>query len=167
MAKNIKYFWSNRSKRVKETLHPDLQLIVDRGLEKTSVDVILVEGSRTIEKQLEYFKKGASKINPAAYPTKEALCKVAKHITIPENPLYKYSRAVDFCAYAKHKGKNLSYDLTHLVYLSTVFEQAAFELYEKGEIKHLIRTGLNWDMDGVLKYDQTFLDVPHIEIIKP
>ena len=167
MVKNIVYKWGKRSQKVKETLHADLQKIVDLGLKNSAVDIVLVEGARTIEKQSEYFNKGLSKINPAAYKSEEALCKVAKHITIDSIDYYKLSRAVDFCAYALHNGKNLSYDLTHLTYISTVFEQAAIQLYKAGEIKHLLRTGLNWDGDGVLKYDQSFLDAPHVELIKP
>ena len=167
MAEKINYYWSLRSKKVKETLHPDLKKIVDKGLEKSSVDVVLVEGARTIATQRAYFKDGLSKINPDRYETETDLCRVAKHITITEHPLYEFSRAVDFCAYAFFKGKNLSYDLIHLTYISTVFEQAAIELYNKGEIKHILRTGLNWDRDGILKYDQSFLDAPHVELIKP
>lgn len=168
MAKRItKYSWSVRSKKVLETLHPDLQMIANRVIEKTSVDLILVEGARTIATQRAYFRDGLSKINPDAYETEAALCKVAKHITITEHPEYEFSRALDFCAYAFHEGKNLSYDLTHLTYLATCFEQAAIELYDKGEIKHLIRTGINWDRDSILKYDQSFLDAPHVELYKP
>lgn len=167
MVKKVKYSWSLRSKNVKDTLHPDLQKIVDKGLEKSSVDVVLVEGARTIATQRTYFKDGLSKINPDSYETETDLCRVAKHITITEHPLYEFARAVDFCAYAFYKGKNLTYDLVHLVYLSTVFEQAAIELFENGEIKHLIRTGLNWDRDGILKHDQSFVDAPHIELVKP
>ena len=81
--------------------------------------------------------------------------------------MYNYSRAVDFCAYAFYKGKNYSYDMTHLVYISTAIEQCAKDLYSRGVISHVIRTGVNWDMDGILKFDQSFLDAPHVEIVKP
>jgi len=162
-----KYEWSTRSRAVLETLHPDLQKIANLAIQRTTVDMVLVEGARTIASQRAYFKDGLSKINPDAYESETALCKVAKHITITEHPLYEYSRALDFCAYAFHKGKNLSYDLTHLVYLSTVLEQSAKALYAKGVIDHLIRTGINWDGDGILRYDQSFLDSPHVELYKP
>ncbi len=162
-----KYEWSTRSRAVLETLHPDLQKIANLAIQRTTVDMVLVEGARTIASQRAYFKDGLSKINPDAYESETALCKVAKHITITEHPLYEYSRALDFCAYAFHNGKNLSYDLTHLVYLSTVLEQAAKDLYSRGVIDHLIRTGINWDMDGILVHDQSFLDAPHVELYKP
>lgn len=166
MVKRIVYEWSIRSKAVRDTLHPDLRKIIDLGLQKSSVDIVLVEGARTIATQRAYFRDGLSKINPDKYETETALCKVAKHITITEHPEFEFSRAVDFCAYAKHKENNYSYDLTHLTYISTVFEQAALELYAKGEVTHIIRTGLNWDMDGILRHDQSFLDAPHVELYK-
>ena len=159
--------WSTRSKAVLETLHPDLQKIANLAIQRTTVDIVLVEGARTIASQRAYYRDGLSKINPDAYETESALCKVAKHITITEHPLYEYSRALDFCAYAFYNGKNLSYDLTHLVYISTVLEQAAKELYSRGVIDHLIRTGINWDRDSILVVDQSFLDAPHVEIYKP
>jgi len=162
-----KYEWSTRSRAVLKTLHPDLQKIANLAIQRTTVDMVLVEGARTIASQRAYFKDGLSKINPDAYESETALCKVAKHITITEHPLYEYSRALDFCAYAFHKGKNYSYDPTHLVYISTVIEQCGKELYNKGIIDHVIRTGINWSMDGVLKYDQSFLDMPHVELYKP
>jgi hypothetical protein len=159
--------WSTRSKAVLETLHPDLQKIMNLAILRTNVDIVLVEGARTIATQRDYFKDGLSKINPDAYESEAALCKVAKHITITEHPLYEYSRAVDFCAYAFYEGKNLSYDMTHLVYISTVIEQCAKSLYAKGVIDHLIRTGINWNLNGILAVDQSFLDAPHVELYKP
>jgi hypothetical protein len=159
--------WSTRSKAVLETLHPDLQKIMNLAILRTNVDIVLVEGARTIATQRDYFKDGLSKINPDAYESEAALCKVAKHITITEHPLYEYSRAVDFCAYAFYKGKNLSYDMTHLVYISTVIEQCAKSLHAKGVIDHLIRTGINWNLNGILAVDQSFLDAPHVELYKP
>lgn len=168
MAERINNFsYSVRSKKVQETLHPDLRLITELVIKNTSVDLVLVEGARTIATQRAYFRDGLSKINPDAYESEAALCKVAKHITITEHPEFEFSRAVDFCAYAFHNGKNLSYDMIHLTYLATVFEQAALQLYREGKIKHLIRTGLNWDRDGILKYDQSFVDGPHVELYKP
>ncbi len=163
----MKYEWSKRSRGVLETLHPDLQLIINLAIQRTSVDIVLVEGSRDVSTQRRYFKDGLSKIDPDKYRSDEDLCKVAKHITIEDHSLYHYSRAVDFCAYAFHNGKNLSYDMTHLVYISTVIEQSGKDLYSRGVTSHIIRTGVNWDMDGILKFDQSFLDAPHVEIIKP
>jgi len=163
----MKYEWSKRSIGVLKTLHPDLQLTMNLAIQRTSVDIVLVEGARDVASQRRYYKDGLSKINPDKYRSEEELCRVAKHITIQDHPVYNYSRAVDFCAYAFHNGKNLSYDMTHLVYISTVIEQCAKDLYSRGVISHIIRTGVNWDMDGILKFDQSFLDAPHVEIIKP
>jgi len=159
--------WSRRSQAVLETLHPDLQKIMNLVIQRTSVDIVLVEGARDVSTQKRYFEDGLSKINPDRYSSEEELCRVAKHITIKDHSLYNYSRAVDFCAYAFYKGKNYSYDMTHLVYISTAIEQCAKDLYSRGVVSHIIRTGVNWDMDGILKFDQSFLDAPHVEIVKP
>jgi len=91
-----KYEWSTRSRAVLDTLHPDLQKIMNLAIQRTTVDMVLVEGARTIASQRAYFKDGLSKINPDSYESETALCKVAKHITITEHPLYEYARAVDF-----------------------------------------------------------------------
>jgi hypothetical protein len=39
-------------------------------------------------------------------------------------------------------------------------------LYEKGEISHKLRLGVDWDGDGDIK-EHSFFDGPHIELVKP
>ena len=60
----------------------------------------------------------------------------------------------------------IAYDNVHLAYIMGLIYACTQELLEKGEISHRIRMGINWDGDGVLVYDQSFDDLPHIELIK-
>ena len=67
--------WSRRSQAVLETLHPDLQKIMNLVIKRTSVDIVLVEGARNVSTQKRYFRDGLSKINPDRYSSEEELCK--------------------------------------------------------------------------------------------
>lgn len=51
---------STRSRARLIGVHPDLVRIVERAITRTIVDFSVVEGVRTLAKQMEYFKKGKS-----------------------------------------------------------------------------------------------------------
>jgi hypothetical protein len=159
----MNYQLGERSKKVYDTLHHDLQLIIDEALKDSDVDFCLVEGERTIETQQKYFNEGKSKVNPSAYDNILDLLHVGKHLT---HQVYRTkSWAFDFCAYVKGY-KDSAYDVYHLMYLVGVFITTANRLRREGKIKSVVRSGANWDKDGVLKHDQSFFDSPHIEIYK-
>ncbi len=157
--------YGTRSKAVKRTLHRDLEKICDLAIVRSPVDFGLHAGGRTVAKQQEYYDKGKSKINPRRYASVKQLLKVAKHVIDGKYRLK--SEAVDFHISEKLQGKSLTWDIAHLSLVVGVFFSCAQELYEKGEISHLIRWGGDWDGDGVILYDQSFDDGPHIELIKP
>jgi len=52
---------SNRSLDKLKGLHPDLQSVVHRAIQLTSVDFTVLEGLRTIERQKELYAQGATK----------------------------------------------------------------------------------------------------------
>lgn len=147
-----------RSKKVYNTLHPDLRLVIDESLKISQVDFTLTEGERTAKRQQMLFDKGRSKVNPKRYSELVLITK-GKHIV---NKFRKLSDAFDFIACVPNKPK-LSYNIIHLMYLVGVFTSVGKRLYNEGKIKKKIRSGANWDMDGELRYDQTFFDAPHIE----
>lgn len=151
---------SQRSKKEYDTLHKDLQKVIDLALKTSQVDFTIIEGARTAERQQMLYDTKKSKVNPSKYSAQELITK-GKHIV---NQFRKESWAFDFIASVPGK-PNLAYDITHLMYLVGVFTTCGQILYNKGEITHKIRSGANWDRDGELKYDQTFFDAPHIEII--
>lgn len=159
--------WSRSSKIKLDTCHKDLVLVLTLALKRSSVDFGIIQGERTISQQREYFKSGASKINPDDYSSEIELCKRAKHITVTEHPYYSKSRAVDIKVAEKFNGKWLTFDVTHLAYIAGVITSCAKELHEKGYIDHLIRWGSDWDSDGIIALDHSLQDYPHFELIKP
>lgn len=159
--------WGQRSLNHRKQCHVDLQKILDLTLKRSAVDFFLYESARTIATQRKYFKEGASGINPDAYTSESALCAVAKHIVIPEHPFYELSRAVDLGVAEKHNDKKLTFNAIHLSYIAGVMKSVAQELYDSGEIEHIIRWGGDWDNDGVIALDQKLKDLVHFELIKP
>jgi peptidoglycan L-alanyl-D-glutamate endopeptidase CwlK len=55
------FLFSARSRTNLEGLHPDLLRVAHRALELTEVDFIVTEGLRTIDRQRELVRTGASK----------------------------------------------------------------------------------------------------------
>ncbi|TYP71476.1 peptidoglycan L-alanyl-D-glutamate endopeptidase CwlK [Aquimarina intermedia] len=150
----ITYKFGDRSRKNLETCHEDLQKVLNLAISRSKVDFGISEGHRPVERQYRLYLKGASKID--GYKRK------GKHNYFP-------SLAADIYIYHPDKtmrGK-IDYDEVHLSYVSGVIDACAVELYECGKIKHLIRWGGNWDSDGIIKFDQSFQDMPHHEIIEP
>lgn len=140
--------FSQRSLEKLSTCHVDLQLIAARAIEITPIDFGISEGHRSLEKQQEYFKKGLSKI--------DGINKKGKHN-------YNPSMAFDFYVYVP--GKKLAYDKYHLTFVAGLMIAVAKMLILDNKIKHNVRWGGNWDSDGELIYDQSFQDLPHLELI--
>jgi len=156
------------SKDVYNTLHPDLQKIIDVALKKCAVDFSLYEGYRSVEKQLEYYKKGRTidhstghyiVVNEKAVITNiDGYNKKGKHN-------YNPSLAVDLRASIPDK-ESLTWDSVHLTYIAASFIMIAEFLYEQKEITHKLKWGGNWDMDGDLA-DNKLYDRPHLELYLP
>lgn len=53
---------SERSKKAMKGIHPDLAKVIRQALKTSRVDFVVLEGKRTVERQHELYKKGASKI---------------------------------------------------------------------------------------------------------
>lgn len=146
------------------TCHQDLQLIAKLAIKRSRIDFGISQGERTIEQQLEYFMQGKSKLDPR----NPKLLKGAKHVT-GMGTGRKLSEAFDIYIYHPDPElrRKLAYDVPSLAYVAGVIQSCAQELFEIGEISHLIRWGGNWDMDGVILYDQSFDDLPHFELRLP
>ena len=54
-----------------------------------------------------------------------------------------------------------------MTYVAALFIAIAKDKFRKGDIRYLIRWGANWDMDGVIDFDQSFDDYPHVELYEP
>lgn len=48
--------WSERSLKNMQGIHPDLRRVLDRALQESEVDFVVVEGLRTIERQREMLR---------------------------------------------------------------------------------------------------------------
>ena len=57
----MSYGLGNRSLKNLDGVHPDLVRVVKRAIELTDVDFGVIEGLRTVERQAELVRKGASK----------------------------------------------------------------------------------------------------------
>lgn len=55
------YKLGNKSKRILATVDPQLQRVVNRAIEISSMDFTVLSGKRSIEEQRELVRKGASK----------------------------------------------------------------------------------------------------------
>ena len=143
------YKFSKSSLDALQTCHEDLQVIMKQGIIVSDVDFGISEGYRSPEIQFMYFQQGKSKI--------DGIQRKGKHN-------YRPSMACDYFAFIDGEA---SWDPEHITYLSGMF-RAISEMYlHRGLIKHRVRWGGNWDMDGIILIDQTFDDRPHIELINP
>lgn len=141
----------------------DIQKIFNLAITRTSIDVSIIEVHRPISKQQEYYAIGrTTELHRKPITKVDGINKIGKHNLKP-------SEAVDFMIW--HNDKNIrlkiAYDNSHLSYFVGILQSCAIELYEKGKTTHLIRWGANWDKDGVLFFDQSFDDAPHVELYKP
>lgn len=148
------YQFGKRSIDNLNTCHIDLQKVMQLSIRISYVDFGISEGHRSIDRQNKLFKEGKSKI--------DGVSKKGKHNFNP-------SLAVDIYTYHPdlETRRKLAYDKVHLAYIGGVIQASAKILYDDGEISHLIRSGFNWDKDGVIGLDQSFDDYPHHELYKP
>ena len=142
----MKYIFSTHSKEALLSCHTDLQLIAEASLQRTQVDFAVVEGHRSIARQKLLYEAGKSKI--------DGVSKKGKHN-------YSPSLAFDICAIVRGKA---SWRECYLAYLGGVITATAAELLVKHKIKHCLRWGGNWDGDGEIITDQSFIDMPHFEL---
>lgn len=161
-----KFKFSNTSRTRLNTCHHDLIMITELALELSHCDFGISQGERTIEQQQQYFDDGKSRVNPKRYSSPRELAKRGKHITIKGDPDFSKSRAVDIYAFVKGK-KHLAFDHRTLGVIAGAFFAAAQILFDRGITSHVIRWGGDWDQDGEIVHDQSLVDLPHFEIVKP
>jgi peptidoglycan L-alanyl-D-glutamate endopeptidase CwlK len=146
------YKFGKGSKTKLESVHHDLVKILNLAISRSPLDFGISEGHRSLERQKELYDQGKSKI--------DGISKKGKHN-------YSPSLAVDVYIYHPdlETRKKLAYDVPSLCIIAGVITSCAKELEEKGDIKHSIRWGGNWDNDNVILYDQSFDDLPHFELV--
>lgn len=157
------YKFSKTSQERLNTCHRDLQLILEVSLSVSKVDFGIAEGHRPVEKQMDYFKRGRKLIggkwvvtDPGKVITKvDGTSIKGKHNELP-------SQAVDIYAFVDGKASWAEKDLC---YLGGVITSVAALLLAGGRIKTKLRWGGNWDGDGTIITDQSFIDLPHFELM--
>ena len=147
--------FGERSKKVLETVHPDLRAIHNYVIQ--FFDHSVYEGLRTDEKQLEYFLEGKSKLNPRIKTSR----KKAKHLKQEDG----FSHATDSAPYPISFERKEKARARFYMYAGYMF-MACEILYTQRRITHKLRWGGDWDSDKDFK-DQSFDDLPHMELYKP
>ena len=65
--------WSERSLRNLKGIHPDLRRVMDRALQESPLDFVVIEGLRTKERQKQLVDSGASKTMASRHITGHAV----------------------------------------------------------------------------------------------
>ena len=146
---------STRSLTKLQGVDERLVAVVRRAIEITTVDFGVVEGVRTPEKQMEYFKKGVSQISVGG-----------KHVE---------GKAVDLMAYVGNRG---SWELNLYDNIADAMKQAAIEnnvavrwgaAWNVGDIRMwrgTMEEAMNYYIDTRRKQNKRpFIDAPHFELV--
>ena len=138
------FTFSNRSKQRLMGVHPNLVHVVERALELSSVDFMVVEGFRTLARQQELYAQGRTTPGKIVTWTMQS-----KHLA---------GSAVDI-APVDASGKILWEDVEAFDQMAAAMFVAALEL----DIP--IRWGADWDQDGNPR-ERGESDSPHFELVE-
>ncbi len=132
-----KYRLGANSLKKLEGVHPDIERVVKRAIELTTVDFTVVEGLRTLAQQRDYVARGVSKTLDSAHLTCDA---------------------VDVAPWVDGK---IPWNNT------VAFQEVAEAMFAAAdELGVLIQWGADWDLDGIRvdrDSDESFLDMPHFQ----
>tara|TARA_B100001939_G_scaffold329369_1_gene325541 strand:+ start:10250 stop:10645 length:396 start_codon:yes stop_codon:yes gene_type:complete len=129
-----KYKFGKRSRKRLEGVHPDLVKVAEECL--NLMDIAIIEGVRSLDKQKDYLRTGATKTLKS------------KHLT---------GHALDLTPYPVDMTSDMG--IKRHYYMAGMLRGIAHMMNIK------IRSGADWDNDGNIT-DQTFMDLVHIEKIK-
>jgi len=134
--------FSERSERRMQGLKPELIALLGLALDRTPVDfgIAWMGGFRTVEDQQKLYNK------EPRVTTKDGIIRKSKH---------QSGKAVDIIPYVN--GRPAPTTENYLLILGVFFSCAS-------ELGLKIRSGANWDSDQEFLTDQTFNDLPHIEL---
>lgn len=142
--------FSNKSRKLLSTCHPDLQAIMNEAIKQ--YDFSILEGARSTERQIQLFKEGKSKCDGIKIKSNH------QPRTCKECP-QGCSFAIDIAPFP------IDWEDTNAFKeLAVIVLDIANEMYNLGEIKHKLRWGGDWNMNGKTS-DETFRDYPHFELI--
>lgn len=138
--------FGDRSRKNLQSVHPDLQRVLNRALSFCVMDFSIIEGHRSIERQQELFNAVPPKT------TIDGINKRGKHNFMP-------SLAADILPYpATVNGVGVWDDRHRFCVLAGL-------MYSAASIENVkIRWGGDWDGDGN-NADSSFDDLPHFELL--
>ena len=176
-----KYKLGSKSKRIYNSgIHPDLRTIIDMALFAAPIDFTLTSGVRTRKEQFELFTIGRRWVSgqktdptnwekiPKGQPGYGTVtnCDGIVHKSNHQKKDDGFGHAIDVQCFIP--GRNdLAYDKIHLAVLIGAFLTMAEHLFIHGEIRHVLRSGADWDGDTQYLEPGTFIDMPHLELKKP
>jgi len=173
-----KYKLGSKSKRIYNSgIHPDLRTIIDMALFAAPIDFTLTSGVRTQKEQHELWTIGRVYNNASGLPrtNPDSWQKVGNVVTWCDGYREKsnhqkkddgFGHAIDFQCYIPGR-PDLSYDKIHMAVLIGSFLSIADSLLMFNEVKHVLRSGADWDGDTQYLEPGTFIDLPHLELKKP
>lgn len=173
-----KYNLGPKSKRIYNSgIHPDLKTIIDMMLFAAPIDFTLTSGVRTTKEQHDLFaigrrydfQRGPMEDPNAWVKTGGGVVTNCDGVKYKSNHQKKddgFGHAIDFQCYIPGR-PDLSYDKIHMAVLIGAFLSTAENLFVHGEIKHVLRSGADWDGDTQYLEPGTFIDLPHLELKKP
>ena len=123
-----------------KNVHPSLVAVVNRAIQLTTQDFTIIEGVRTLDKQREYYRKGASKTMKS------------KHLIQVDG----FGHAID--VYPYYDGKvQVNAPFSKFKEIAQAFLKAA------GEMGVDLTWGADWNQNGRTD-DERFIDSPHFQI---
>ena len=128
--------FSNRSKTRLESCHSDLQRLMNEVIKH--VDITVLEGYRSTDKQAEMFRQGKSKLDGS--PGKMS------------NHNYSPSRAVDVAPWPID-GQDRERFIACAYYIKATADQLGIK----------VRLGADWN--GDMRFTESFFDAPHVELV--
>lgn len=137
------FTWGEKSKGQLRTVKGALAGLFSDVLELGLIDISIIEGRRTREKQEEYYAAGKSRVT---WPH-------SKHNVLNPGDL---AAALDAAPYVNG---TVSYDPRHCIFLAGL-------VMARAKIDGVpVRWGGNWDRDAEPITDQEFQDLVHYELI--
>ena len=134
------YTLGERSRRNLEGVHPTLVKVAERAIQLSPQDFTIIEGVRTLEKQREYYNKGASKTMKS------------KHLIQADG----FGHAID--VYPYYDGKvQVNAPFSKFKEVAQAFLKAA------GELGVNLTWGADWNQNGRTD-DERFIDSPHFQV---
>lgn len=136
------FVFGARSRACLDTCHPALVQVAEKALAASPYDFGIIEGHRSLGRQLALFREGKSQI--------DGVTRTGKHNLSP-------SRAFDFLPSGTVNGVPVWEDAQRFHVLAGVILAIGNTLGVR------LRWGGDWDGDGNAR-DQTLHDLPHIEM---